>query len=52
VNSAPEASAILDDAPEPVVEQPAPKPPKAKAKPAVVDIEPEPVATDDGDIFG
>jgi hypothetical protein len=56
VNSAPEASAILDDAPEPVVEQPAPKPPKAKAKPPVVDIEPEPVAvqvtTDDGDIFG
>jgi hypothetical protein len=59
VNSAPEASQILDDEPEPVVEQPAPKPPKAKAKPAVVDIEPEPVAvqaepvaTDDGDIFG
>jgi hypothetical protein len=59
VNSAPEASAILDDAPEPVVEPPAPKPPKAKAKAAVVDIEPEPVAvqaepvaTDDGDIFG
>jgi hypothetical protein len=50
-------SAILDDAPAPVIEPPAPKPAKtAKAKPAVVDIEPEPVAvqaaTDDGDIFG
>ena len=51
-------SPILDDAPAPVIEPPAPKPAKApKAKPPVVDIEPEPVAaqvatTDDGDIFG
>jgi hypothetical protein len=52
-------SAILDDAPAPVIEPPAPQPLKAKAKAAVVDIEPEPVAvqaepvaTDDGDIFG
>ena len=36
-------SAILDDAPAPVIEPPAPKPTKAaKAKPAVVDIEPVP----------
>jgi hypothetical protein len=36
-----------------VIEPPAPRPAKAsKAKPAVVDIEPEPVAADDGDIFG
>jgi hypothetical protein len=46
-------SAILDDAPAPVIEPPAPRPAKAsKAKPAVVDIEPVPVAADDGDIFG
>jgi hypothetical protein len=50
-------SAILDDAPAPVIEPPVPKPAKtAKAKPAVVDIEPvpevAPPATDDGDIFG
>jgi hypothetical protein len=62
---APEASNILEGdttpaleaAPAPTIEPPAPKPAKtAKAKPPVVDIEPEPVAvqvaTDDGDIFG
>lgn len=65
VNSAPEASAILDEAPEPapVVEPPASKPATKKARPAVVDVEPAPApapppvqtpqTTDDsGDIFG
>ncbi len=62
VNAAPEASAILDDAPEQeIASRQMPKPPvKSKPKPAaVVDVEPEPVAVqaepvtaDDGDIFG
>ena len=62
VNASPESSAILDEAPEQeIASRQMPKPP-AKAKPklaAVVDVEPEPVAveaepvaTDDGDIFG
>lgn len=64
VNAVPEASAILDEAPEPapVVEAPAPKPATKRAKPAVVDVEPEPAPApaetpqptpdDSGDIFG
>jgi hypothetical protein len=59
---APEASAILDEAPEPEIASRQMPKPAAKAKPkpsAVVDVDPEPVAVqadpvsnDDGDIFG
>ena len=62
VNAAPEASAILDEAPEQEIASRQMPKPAAKAKPkaaAVVDVEPEPVAVqaepvaaDDGDIFG
>ena len=62
VSASPEASAILDEAPEQEIASRQMPKPAAKAKPkpaAVVDVEPEPaavqaepVAADDGDIFG